>query len=316
MLLQKSLEQDKPFVAPSASDILRSAGAVALPVNWRGGNSLAPAGLRRSRAPGDLGDFHSLRPFAPGDRVRSINWRATAATGAQEVLREVRLEEQPIDVFLVVNTGASMNFGTVRVLKRHVAAEITAAVGLSAGRSKDRLGCITYGGTGVEYSSPARSPERQVLPAISAVLKEGGSAGGADSVSAAGLRLALSSLPARRSLVFIVSDFFECDDEAQQAALQAAAGRHQVVAIQIEDPRENELPQGFGIISLAAVGGGPERIVLLTSSCRRLFADQARRRKLALQGLFEQAGVQWTCVSTADRLEVHAQKVQAALHGA
>jgi uncharacterized protein (DUF58 family) len=286
---------------------------------------LAPSGLRRSRAPGDLGDFHALRPFAPGDRVRSINWRATAATGAQEVLREVRLEEQPIDVFVVVNTGSSMDFGTVRAMKRQVAAEITAAVGLSTRRSKDRLGCITYGGSGVEYSSPARSPERQVLPAISAVLKEDGTASGGASIAIAGganpasraeLRVALSLLPVRRSLVFIVSDFFECDDEAQQAALQAAAGRHQVVAIHIEDPRENELPQGFGIISLAAIGGGPERIVLLTSASRRQFADQARQRKLALQALFERLDVRWAIVSTTDQPEVHAQKLQAALHGA
>jgi len=322
MLTKQTQAESRGSPTPCADDILRRVAACTLAIDWRAGSSLGQAGLRKSRLHGDQGDFHALKPFAPGDRVRAINWRATAATGAQLVLREVRLEEQPIDVFMIVNTGASMDFGTVRVLKRHAAAEVTAVVALSAMQGKDRLGSITYSEQGVQSSFPARSPQQHALPAIGAVLdNDRGAVGGVRSaagltISGAALGQALSLLPRRRSLVFIASDFFECDADENRAALEYAAAVHQLVAIHIEDPRENELPDRFGIVSLTAIGGMAQKTVLLTGQSRRRFAQQACDRKAELQRLFERLSVPLVTICTAEQPETYADRLQVALEDA
>jgi uncharacterized protein (DUF58 family) len=178
-------------------------------------------------------EFADVRDYQPGDDVRTIDWNVTARLGNAFVKRFS--EERELAVWLLVDFSASGRFGTVTRTRRMLAAEVSALLALVAARSNDRVGAIFYT-VRVEHSVPAGKGRRHALRIVNDVLGFDPSAQGTD--LAAALRHVAPLLP-RRALLFVVSDFL---DPLPVADLTALAARHDVVALDLTDPREQSLP--------------------------------------------------------------------------
>jgi uncharacterized protein (DUF58 family) len=185
-------------------------------------------------------EFAEVREYQPGDDVRTIDWNVTARLGSAYVKRY--LEERELTVEFVVDFSASKRFGSRLRTKGDLAIEVCAVLALAAACNNDRVGTMFFTDR-VERVIPARKGRRHALRVISELISfrpEG---------SGTNLQAALEQLePAlrRRSVLFIVSDFMA---GGYQAPLARLARRHDVVAVQLVDPRERHLPD-VGLVTL------------------------------------------------------------------
>ncbi|GHF45660.1 uncharacterized protein (DUF58 family) [Deinococcus metalli] len=192
-------------------------------------------------------DLAEVREYQPGDEVRRIDWNVTARSGRLHV-RQYQ-EERELTTWLLVDTSASMAFGTRRSSKRDVAREFAGVAALIVTRHGDRLGALTFGpGAGVATPGRGRAQALAVLALLSRPAPASPRAGDAPTLEAA-----LSSagrVMRRRSLVFVVSDFLEDvpgSGSGWTGALGRLAQRHDVVAVRISDPAERALPDVGGL---------------------------------------------------------------------
>lgn len=185
-------------------------------------------------------EFAEVREYLPGDDVRTIDWNVTARMGVPYVKRFH--EERQLTLLLLVDMSASEGFGTVIRTKRELAAEVCAVLSLAATRHRDQVGTAFYTDT-VEWFLPPRSSRRQALRIVSQVLDY--EPRGRRTDLPATLTF-LDPLLRRRSAIVLISDFL---DRAQWPALDQLAHRHDVVAMQLTDPRERELP-AVGLVTL------------------------------------------------------------------
>jgi uncharacterized protein (DUF58 family) len=211
-------------------------------------------------------EFAEVREYQPGDDVRTIDWNVTARLGSAYVKRY--LEERELTVVFLVDFSASGGFGSVRRTKGELGAEVAAVLALAAARSNDRVGAAFFTDRLEHYITPAKG-RRHVLRLISELLAFEPAGTGTD------LGAALTELEPmlrRRAVIFILSDFMTAGHEA---VLGRLARRHDVVALQLVDPRERELPAA-GLVTL----WDPEtnawrRIDTSDSAVRAWFADRA-----------------------------------------
>jgi uncharacterized protein (DUF58 family) len=211
-------------------------------------------------------EFAEVREYQPGDDVRTIDWNVTARLGSAYVKRY--LEERELTVMFLVDFSASGGFGSVRRTKGELGAEVAAVLALAAARSNDRIGAAFFTDRLEHYIAPAKG-RRHVLRLISELLAFEPGGTGTD------LGAALTELEPmlrRRAVIFILSDFMTAGHEA---VLGRLARRHDVVALQLVDPRERELPAA-GLVTL----WDPEtnawrRIDTSDSAVRAWFADRA-----------------------------------------
>lgn len=237
-------------------------------------------GIWPSRRVGGAAEFETISEYELGDNPRSINWSATARTGGHRILKNTRLTETNLAVFLVVDLSHSMDFGTVRVTKRRLAAEITAILAHAAWRCGDRVGFIGYG-SHVDIQWPLRNPKdyRLLIPQKILQTKSDGN-------SEPGLGQALLRLPRNRSLIFLISDLQE-DFEGIEKALKSVAVLHDVVSIVLWDPREKILPEKRCITVLKDLETGTRRTIWLGGSRKKAaFQKRAEAREERLRTLF------------------------------
>jgi uncharacterized protein (DUF58 family) len=174
-----------------------------------------------------------------------------------------------------------MDFGTVRVTKRRLAAELSAVLAHAAWRCSDRVGFIGYG-SDVEVEWPLRNPKDYRLLIPQKILETKANGNGQASMSPALLRL-----PPKRSLVFLISDFQEDFGEIEKA-LKPVAHLHDVVAIVLRDPREKMLPAKRTIMVLKDLETGMRRAVWLGGTKRKAsFQEKVEAREQALKELFQ-----------------------------
>jgi uncharacterized protein (DUF58 family) len=246
------------------------------------------AGDYRSTFAGIGTELWQMRPYQPGDDVRRIDWNVTARTGEPHV--RIELAERVLVTWLVVDASASMAFGTAERRKADVAEGVATAVGWAATRRGNRLGVVTFG-AGERFERP-RQGRIALLDALR-LLREHPPGGDAPLRSA----LELTERIARqRALVVVVSDFRGPID--WRAPLLRLAGRHSVVAVEVRDPREQELAD-VGRLRLV----DPETGMQLTVDTgdrrvRERFATAAADERRALAALLTTAGVQHVAVST------------------
>jgi uncharacterized protein (DUF58 family) len=184
-------------------------------------------------------EFAEVREYLPGDDVRTIDWNVTARLGSAYFKRY--LEERELTVVFLVDYSASSAFGTRVRTKRDLAVEVSAVLALAASRSNDRVGAVCFTDRAERFVPPRRG-RRHVLRVVSELV--GFEPGGRGTSLAAGLEF-LASVLRRRAVVFIASDFLSSDVTApgsDAAALERLARRHDVIALQLVDPRERELP--------------------------------------------------------------------------
>jgi uncharacterized protein (DUF58 family) len=185
-------------------------------------------------------EFAEVREYQPGDDVRTIDWNVTARLGSAYVKRY--LEERELTVGFVVDFSASKRFGSRVRTKGDLATEVCAVLALAAARNNDRVGTLFFTDR-IERMIPPRKGRRHVLRVLSDLLSFEPAGAGTDLTGALEY---LEPILRRRSVLFIVSDFMTT---GYNAALSRLTRKHDVVAVQLVDPRERQLPD-IGLVAL------------------------------------------------------------------
>jgi uncharacterized protein (DUF58 family) len=252
------------------------------------------AGDYRSTLHGEGTELAQVRPYVPGDDVRQMDWAVTARTGEPHM--RVQLAERVLVTWLVLDTSASMQFGTADRRKADVAEGVAIAVGHVATRRGNRLGLVTFGD-----QSPRATPPRQgrmaLIGLLSALRGEGelSERTGATSLGAA-LRRA-GSLARQRAVIVVVSDFRGPLD--WRRPLLELAGSHELVAVEIRDPREQELPNA-GLLWLVDPETGKQlRVDTRSERLRARFAAAAAEERVLVAKTLAAAGARHVVLSTS-----------------
>ena len=260
-------------------------------------------------------EFDEVRPYLPGDEVRSIDWNVTARMGQPYVKRFV--EERQLTMMLMADVSASQEFGSGRRSKREVAAELCALLAFSATLNNDKVGLALFHGEVEQYIPPRRGQKhslRVVREVLSHRPQNTPKAGqrkrfrwlpfgqrrswwktGRQATSIAGAMEFLQSVCRRRAVCFVVSDFF---DDDYLRSLQMASRRHDVIAVLITDPREMELPD-VGLMNLLDPETGAEiQCDTASSEFRRAYRQQSEARITDLEQSFRKAKIDFVQIST------------------
>jgi uncharacterized protein (DUF58 family) len=250
--------------------------------------------------------FDEVRPYSPGDEVRLIDWNVSARTG--EVFIKHFVEERELTVLILADASASMDFGLssaeyktlrgverVEDTKREVAAQVAAAVALSAQMNNDRVGLVTFG-SDVQTFIPPRKGRRHALRVIREVLAM--RATGAPTDLAAALAF-VGRVMKRRAAVFIVSDFEVGDFEGQ---MRVAARRHDLHAFVVRDPVEDSLVPG-GIVPVRDAETGELVFVRASRPFLARYAEAAAGHRATVEQTFKRLKVPFTRFSTAQSYE-------------
>lgn len=216
------------------------------------------AGQYRSVFKGRGMNFEEVREYQPGDEVRTIDWNVTARLGEVrgEAFVKKFTEEREMTVMLVVDVSASGDFGSVELSKREMAAEVACLLAFSAIRNNDKVGLILFSDH-VELFIAPKKGRVHTLRLIREILFFEPKARGTDPASALSY---LNRIVHRRSVVFLISDF-QAPDFSRELAITSR--RHDLIAMPIVDPREEELPD-VGRLTLEDAETG-EQIEINTS---------------------------------------------------
>jgi uncharacterized protein (DUF58 family) len=258
--------------------------------------------VRARRAVEDLlgGEYHSVfkgtglsfeevREYQPGDEIRAIDWNVTARMGHPFIKRYI--EERELTVILLIDCSGSQDFGTRLQAKREVVAELAAVLAFSAVSNNDKVGLVAFSDV-IERFVPPRKGTRHVLRIIRDILffqprRRGTS-----------LQLAfdyVNRLLRRRSIIFALSDYLDFDFAP---SFKRTARRHDLIAVRVADPVEEELPN-VGLVELEDAEKRTRRLVDTSStSVRQAFAYQAASRLKAMEQLAHSSGADLVNVST------------------
>ncbi|MFO7572839.1 MAG: DUF58 domain-containing protein [Gaiellaceae bacterium] len=251
------------------------------------------AGDFRSTLLGSGSELALVRPYVPGDDVRRIDWNVTARTTEPHV--RVHQAERVLVTWLVLDVSPSMEFGTAERRKADVAEGVAIAIGHLATRRGNRLGVVAFGGESPRVLPPM--PGRAGLIGLLSALRDeehGGEQRGAASIGAA-IRHA-GALARQRSLVVVVSDFRGPRDWRRR--LLDVAGRHDVVAVEVRDPREQELTN-VGILWLVDPETGKQlRVDTRSRRLRERFAVAAAEERAQVDRALASVGARHVVLST------------------
>jgi uncharacterized protein (DUF58 family) len=251
------------------------------------------AGDYRSVLHGDGSELALVRPYVPGDDVRRIDWNVTARTNVPHV--RVTLAERVLVSWLVIDTSPSMEFGTADRRKADVAEGVAIAMGHLATRRGNRLGVVTFGGADPQ-SLPPRQGRVGLIGLLTALRREQEDAApnGATSIGAAIRRT--NALARQRSLVVLVSDFRGRRD--WRRPLLELATRHDVVAVEIRDPREQAL-SNVGVLWLVDPETGSQlRVDTRSARIRERFAAAASSERSEVARALSSVGARHVVLTT------------------
>ncbi|HEY4159731.1 MAG TPA: DUF58 domain-containing protein [Polyangiaceae bacterium] len=233
--------------------------------------------------------FREVREYLPGDDVRTIDWNVSARMDSTYV--KVFVEEREMTMMLVVDLSASQRFGTRVANKSRLAAEVAALCAFSAIKNNDRVGLILTTDQ-IEKLVPPKKGQKHVMRVVREILGRTPEHTGTD------LKVALETLYSvsrRRSVAFVLSDFFTTDYDR---ALSLAAARHDVIPVMLVDPRDDELPD-VGLSSFEDLETG-ESVIVDTSSpaVRAHYGKRMRAQRAEQIKLFVKLGLDHCVVRT------------------
>ncbi|HEY5909080.1 MAG TPA: DUF58 domain-containing protein [Verrucomicrobiae bacterium] len=263
------------------------------------------AGQYHSVFKGQGMNFEEVREYQPGDEVRSIDWNVTARMNHPFVKKFV--EERELTLMLVVDVSGSGFFGSRAQSKRELAAEIASVLAFSAIRNNDKVGLILFSDV-VEKFIPPRKGRRHVLRVIREVLFFEPERRGTDLNGALEFLLRVTT---HRSIAVVVSDFvgspvsgtagdgrprahkmlLESLAQASHSMLRQANRRHDLVAVQITDPYELELPALGRLVLQDAETGEIVEVNTADNRKRTAFAERQARSQTEVARLFRSAGI-------------------------
>jgi uncharacterized protein (DUF58 family) len=278
----------RPGPGPMAEGLLR---ALDISIGRRVEGLLA--GDFRSNLLGAGTELAMIRPYVPGDDVRRIDWAVTARTGETHV--RVDLAERVLVTWLVLDTSVSMQFGTADRRKADVAEGVAVALGHLSTRRGNRLGVVTFGG-----EEPRALPPRQgrvgLVGLLTALRTEPPPEGPGSTTLGSALRR-VGALARQRSLVVVVSDFR--GDREWRRPLLELAGHHDVVAVEVRDPREQELTN-VGLLYLVDPETGRQlRVDTRSRRLRERFAVAASAERAELARSLSSVGVRHMVLTTS-----------------
>lgn len=241
-------------------------------------------------------DLADLREYQYNDDVRHIDWNVTARLQVPHV-REFH-EDRELAAWFLVDTSASVDFGSRGTSKRQLAAEFVAVLARVLTRRGNRVGLLRYG-TRVDTVIPPRGGRRHVLHLLASLLQVPSAAAQKETDLGEMLQHASRALR-RRSLVLLLSDFISVPGWGPHLA--RLAQRHEVIAIRLYDPLEMKLPDIGGVLMQDAETGEQVWVDTHDAGFRRRFAAAAQRREQALRATLADAGVDTLELSTGDDL--------------
>jgi len=262
---------ERPGPGPMPEPLLR---ALELSIGRRVDGLLA--GDHRSHLLGRGSELAQVRPYEPGDDVRLIDWNVTARTRVTHV--RVQLAERVLVTWVVLDRTPSMGFGTADRRKADVATGVALALGHAASLRGNRVGLAAFGG-GPAAPLPPRQGRAGLVGMLLALGDEDDGEGVATELAPA---LTLLGAAARqRALVAVVSDFRGSRD--WRSPLVDVAARHDVLAVEIRDPREDELVDVGEVWFTDPETGARLRVDTGDAGLRARFAEAAAedRRQVA-----------------------------------
>ena len=191
--------------------------------------------------------FSEVREYQYGDDIRDIDWNVTARHNHPYV--KVYEEERELTVMLLVDVSASRNFGAEGPEKREMIAEIAAAIAFSAIQNNDKIGALFFSDRVEKFITPKKG-RRHILFLIRELLDFQPQSKGTDIAQAVKY---FSDALKRRCTMFLISDFIDSSD--YKTPLTVAASRHDIMAIQVYDKRDGELPD-VGLMRVADLESG------------------------------------------------------------
>ncbi len=235
--------------------------------------------------PGPGGEPGESREYRPGDDVRRMDWPVTARTTVPHVRQTIA--DRELEAWLAVDLSASLDFGTADCLKRDLAIAAAAAVAHLVARGGNRIGAVIASG-GHTRLLPARPGRKEAQGLLRAIARTPSEAGRTD---LGALIDSLNRPPRRRGLAAVISDFL-VPPEQWARPLRLLAVRHDVLAVEILDPRELELPD-VGILALADPETGLMHEVQTSDrKLRERYAAAAAAQRTAVARTIRAAGAQ------------------------
>ena len=234
--------------------------------------------------------FSEVREYQYGDDVRDIDWNVTARQNRPYV--KVYEEERELTVMLVVDVSGSKDFGALGEMKRDMMTEIAATIAFSAIENNDKVGLLLFSDK-IEYFIPPKKGKKHILLIISKLLNYEAESKGTDINQA--LEYMTSALK-KRCTSFVISDFL--DEKDYYKSLSIANHKHDVIAVQVYDKREAQLPN-VGLMKVADAETGAERWV--DTSSRRVRQAYDRwwyERQQAMTDIMQRSNVDMAQVAT------------------
>ena len=238
------------------------------------------AGEYRSVFKGRGMDFDEIRPYEPGDDVRSIDWNVTARTGKPHIKRYI--EERELAVWFLVDISASCRTGHGDRTKWDVMHEICALLALSAVRNHDRVGLILFSDR-IEHINPPRKGRMHAMHLLSDMLSAEPQGRSTDLQPALD---ALAHLARRRCLTFIISDFLF---DTHRDQLGPSSFRQDLIAIAVNDPQEKE-PPACGLTAVKDSETGDPMLCDLNRAHQGVYARAFTKHRNALKKEVEAVG--------------------------
>jgi uncharacterized protein (DUF58 family) len=234
-------------------------------------------------------EFSEVRSYIEGDDIRSIDWNVTARMNSLFVKKHV--EERELTVMLLVDASASGSFGSVNKFKGEMGVELCALLAFSAIKNNDRVGLIIFTSE-VERYIPPQKGKNHVLRVIRELLYFEPKHKGTNVAEALSF---LNRVQRRKSVVFLVSDFFS---SPFVAPLRVTGRRHDLVAVSLRDPRDTVFP-GVGLIELEdAESGGTVLVDSSSGAFRERYKKEMEARQGSISQLFRSNGIDEIPVST------------------
>jgi uncharacterized protein (DUF58 family) len=234
-------------------------------------------------------NFEEVREYAPGDEIRSIDWNVTARMDKPFVKKFT--EERELSVLLVVDVSSSGEYGSISASKRELAAEVAAILAFSAINNNDKVGLVLFSSR-IELFIPPRKGRQHTLRLIRDMLYFQPSEKGTD---VAGALDYVNRVLARKAVVFLISDFL-ADDFSKP--LTIASRKHDLVALPVRDPGEDQLPDVGWVTFEDAESGRQVSVNTSSRAARNAFAAFEEKRWASLKKVFSARGVDVVPLST------------------
>lgn len=250
------------------------------------------SGAYRSAFKGRGMSFSEVREYQPGDDVRDIDWNVTARYARPYV--KVYEEERELTMILLVDISRSEHFGTVGMTKRQRVAEIAGTLAFSTIKNNDNVGVIFYSDRVEKYIPPSKG-HKHVLTILSEILSIEPEGAGTDTSVA--LRFA-HNVQRKSCTLFLLSDFIDGSDYAKTLAV--VRNKHDLLAMQVYDPHEAELPM-VGLLRVKDAETGEVRMIDSSSkSVRKQYRDYWQELSVKLRETFSKYNIGYASVSTSE----------------